>query len=210
MNKKKISIVLNSILVIFCIIGIFLALKENINIIEFYTEDSNILAGISSLLFVIYSLKKKEIPLWLVILRYVAVCCLTVTFIVVVTILIPTSNINYFEGIKHFLLNGSMLFHHFLCPVISFISFVLFEKDERLNKKKYLYLPLIPTLIYGLILITLNILSIVVGPYPFLMVYYQPWYMTIIWIIIIGVGNYFIAYLTLFLNQLGITNTKRL
>ena len=203
MKNRKIPLILNSILVILCIIGIFFTFKENIFIFEYYTEDSNILAGIGSLLFVIYSIRNKEIPMWLVMLRYISVCCLVVTFIVVVFVLIPTMSNSYLEGVRHLLLSGSMLFHHFLCPVISFLSFVLFEKDERLNKKKYIYYPFIPTLIYGFILITLNILRKVIGPYPFLMVYYQPWYMTIIWIFVIGIGNYLIAYVTLFLNQLG-------
>ena len=122
-------------------------------------------------------------------LYYVATCCLSVTMIVVITTLIPSDNISYFDGIKHFMLEGSMLFHHFLCPVISFISFTMFEGNEKLNKKKTIWFAIIPTFIYGLLFTTLNVLRIVDGPYPFLRVHNQSWFMSIVWIIVIFVGK---------------------
>ena len=204
MKRKEITIlILNVILVVFCILGLIFVRKEIDNIFLYYTENSNILSGISSLLLVIFLIIKKEfkcIPEWLCVFRYIGTCCLALTFIVVVTILIPSDTLSYIDGIKHFMLQGSMLFHHFLCPVISFISFTLFESNEKLNKKKTIWYALIPTFIYGLIFITLNILKVVDGPYPFLRVYRQPWYMSIVWIFIIFVGNYYIAKLILYIN----------
>ena len=46
------------------------------------------------------------------------------------------------------------------------------------------------TLIYAAIFITLNILKVYEGPYPFLMVYKQPVYMSIIWFILIVGGAF--------------------
>lgn len=210
-RKSLVALILNIILVIFGLIGVILASKEIENILLFYTEDSNILAIISSLLFVIFLIVKKDIkyiPTWVCIFRYVATCCLSVTMIVVITILIPSDNISYFDGIKHFMLEGSMLFHHFLCPVISFISFTMFEGNEKLNKKKTIWFAIIPTFIYGLLFTTLNVLRIVDGPYPFLRVHNQSWFMSIVWIIVIFVGNYLIAKLVLYLNQLSINKNS--
>lgn len=210
-RKSLVALILNIILVIFGLIGVILASKEIENIFLFYTEDSNILAIISSLLFAIFLIVKKDIkhiPTWVCTFRYVATCCLSVTMIVVITILIPSDNISYFDGIKHFMLEGSMLFHHFLCPVISFISFTMFEGNEKLNKKKTIWFAIIPTFIYGLLFTVLNILRIVDGPYPFLRVHNQSWFISIVWIIVIFVGNYLIAKLVLYLNQLSINKNS--
>ena len=45
MSKKKLSIIFNSLIVLFEIIGIIVVIKTNNRLaIEYYTEDSNILA----------------------------------------------------------------------------------------------------------------------------------------------------------------------
>ena len=50
MSKKKLSIIFNSLIVLFEIIGIIVVIKTNNRLaIEYYTEDSNILALFSSL-----------------------------------------------------------------------------------------------------------------------------------------------------------------
>lgn len=207
--KKTLAIISNFILVALCIVGIVLTIKNVDNSFAYYTFDSNILSAISSLCFIFFVIKDKEIPKWVLVFRYVGTVCLALTLCVVLFILIPTTQANYFDGFKHLMLQDSMLFHHFLCPVLGIISFTQFEKDKRLNKKKYIFTAIIPTLIYGVILVTLNLLKVVVGPYPFLMVYNQPWYMSIIWIIVIFVVNYGLAFLILFLNQMGVRITKR-
>ena len=206
-RKEIIALILNIVLVALSILGLILVSKQVDNLFLYYTENSNILSLISSLLFAIFLLIKKDIkhiPTWVCVLRYIGTCCLAVTFIVVVTILIPSNNANYLEGAKHLLLEGSMLFHHFLCPIISFISFTVFEGNEKLNKNKTIWYALIPTFIYGIIFVTLNIVKVVDGPYPFLRVYRQPWYMSILWIFVIFIGNYYIAKLILYLNQMSI------
>lgn len=204
-NNYLIPLILNIVLVILCSIGIFLSTKEVNVIFEYYTLNSNLLCLISSLLFVVTLSKTKnqnDVPYFVVLLRYIATCCLTLTFIIVVIVLIPFSGLYYIEGIKHFLLTGSMLYCHFLTPLLSIICFIFFEGDRRLNKKKTIWLAIIPTFIYGIILMILNILKVVIGPYPFLMVYNQAWYVSIIWIIIIFVVNYLLARYILLFNQM--------
>ena len=71
-RKSLVALILNIILVIFGLIGVILASKEIENIFLFYTEDSNILAIISSLLFAIFLIVKKDIeyiPTWVCIFR---------------------------------------------------------------------------------------------------------------------------------------------
>jgi len=52
---------------------------------------------------------------------------------------------------------------------------------------------LIPTIIYGIVALLLNILKVMDGPYPFLKVYQQPFFISIPWALIMIGGAYLIA-----------------
>lgn len=82
-----------------------------------------------------------------------------------------------------------MLYHHTLCPILAILSFVFVEKYENLNTIHGLYF----TIIYAIIMISLNVLKVVEGPYPFLLVYKQPIIHSIIWTVIIFAITYAIA-----------------
>ena len=173
---------------------IIIFLKQGFTMLMFYTVDSNILALIASLLVGIYALKAYrsgvKIPESIKMLKYISVCCLTVTFIVVVLVLAPMNGI---KGYQMMLFSGDMLFHHLISPVLSILTFLMFDRVSYSNSKSASF-ALIPTIIYAVILITLNLLRIVEGPYPFLRVYAQPFYLSLIWFILIVGGAYLIAY----------------
>ncbi|HPF53799.1 MAG TPA: hypothetical protein PLM48_04040 [Clostridia bacterium] len=58
-----------------------------------------------------------------------------------------------------------------------------------------------PTLLYAIVIIILNIAKLLVGPYPFLHIYEQPWYMSIVWIaVILGMAT-LLAWLLWLLNR---------
>ena len=89
-------------------------------------------------------------------------------------------NFNY----GYMLFEGSMLYHHLLCPVLTIITFIFFDHLKDISKKdtiRGLYL----TFIYAIILIILNLIDIIVGPYPFLMIKKQSIMMSVIWFIVI-------------------------
>ena len=191
---KKKSIICNSLIIILELIALIHYYNRVHTLsIEFYTMDSNILALITSLLFIIFINKDYE---WIKDLRFITTSCLTVTFIVVVMVLCPMYNFNY----QYFMFGDEMLYLHTLCPIISIISYIFFEKKS--NKK---YLGVLVTIIYAIILIILNIKKIVDGPYPFLKVYEQPIYMSILWFFIIIGGSLGIGILLNILND----KTKR-
>ena len=191
MNKKRLSILLNILIVFLEIIGFVITYVINKKIsIEFYTEDSNILALITSSIFVIYMLNKKEIPRWLKLLKYATTICLSVTFIVVIFILAPMYNFNY----PYLLFHNSLLYQHLLCPILSIITFIYFDNLGDFSIKDN-FTSLSLTLLYAIILIILNILKLVIGPYPFLMVYEQSILISIIWFIIIFTLAYLIGYM---------------
>lgn len=190
MNRRKISLLLNILIVILEIIGLIISVNIHHRLsIEYYTVDSNILALISSLIFTTYLMKKKEIPGWLKTFKYSTTICLTITFVVVIFILAPTYNFNY----NLLLFHEELLYQHFLCPILGIISFIFFDKYENFTRKENI-LGMNLTLVYGIIILILNILDIVVGPYPFLMIKKQSALTSILWIIIILSIAYLIAY----------------
>lgn len=188
---KSKSLYFNLIIVILEIIGIIIGVAINHTIgIEYYTTDSNLLALISSLLFVIFIVSKKKMPRWLQLFKYMTTICLTVTFLVVILILGPMLKFNY----GYLLFNNNLLFQHLLCPLLSIIAFLFFD-DISILKLKDTFIGISLTIVYAMILITLNYAKLVTGPYPFLMVYEQSVFMSIFWFItILGIA-YLIAFL---------------
>ena len=189
MNKKKASLLFNILIVLFEILGIIEVLIINNKIsFEYYTEDSNLLALISSFLFIIYLLKKNRIPRWLQVFKYMTTICLAITFVVVLTVLGPLNNFDY-----SFLLFSKPLFiQHLVCPILAFITFIYFDEIKPLSIIDNI-IGLFITLLYSLVLIALNIFEIVSGPYPFLMVKEHEISVSIAWSISIFALSYLIA-----------------
>lgn len=204
LKKRQIaSLVLNILIVVLEIIGLRLSTRTHgKSLFQFYTEDSNIFALIACGVYAVYvaiNLKNKTsvLPRWVQALKYTAVCCLMVTFIVVLFVLAPMEGAS---GYKTMLLYGSMLYHHLLCPVLALLSFLLLETDPPLTRK-HTYIALIPTLVYAAVVLTLNITKTMVGPYPFLHVYEQSAVMSAVWCAVILGGAYLLAWLVWLANR---------
>ena len=193
-TRKIMAIILNISIVIMEIIG--LCLMENLNYEYFlyYTQDSNIIALIISLLFVISLIiktKNEKFRNIMIKLRYFSTCYLILTFLVVLFIL------NAQMEDKGFLLfHREMLFLHFLCPIVSFISLIWFDvktiNNFSLSMKDSL-ISMTFTLLYGITLIILNITKVYTGPYPFFEVYKNPPIMSVVWFIVIIFGAFLIS-----------------
>ena len=166
-TKKRLiaALIVNCFIVVMEIIGLYLSIvNHGIALFEFYTQDSNIFAMFASAVFVVYAINALKsgtmvLPQWVITLKYMATCCLAVTFVVVICILSPMSGAG---GYKLMLLYGSMLYHHFLCPVAALISFIFLEGSPSLNRK-HTYAAMIPTLIYAVVAIALNIAKLLEG-----------------------------------------------
>ncbi len=174
MNKKKdlkiVTLTINLAIIVFEIIGFIMVIKQVGPIVfEYYTQDSNLLLLISSIMISLYLIfdlkgKKMKLPKWFHALRLCAVLSTTVTFLVVLFIL----SREFSNGLVGAFLDGSMKYHHLLCPVLGFISYVFYEKYEVKSKDNLL--SLVFTILYTIVLIILNLLKVVSGPYPFLKV----------------------------------------
>lgn len=190
MSKRKIALIVNIVILVLELI----AFGRNIFVdhaiaVEYYTNDSNIIALISSLLFIVFYKKEKE---FVKDIRFIATSCLAVTFIVVIFILTPMYDFNY----KLLMFTDNFLIFHTLVPILSIVSYITFE-----NRSEKDYLCLIFTIIYSIILVLLNVLNVVDGPYPFLKVNAQDILVTLLWGIIIIGGSYGIGLTLNFLNK---------
>lgn len=154
---KKKSLILNIIIVlltIFASILMFTGIKithgaepiletTKLGMFKFFTVDSNIFMGLTSLLFIIKEIKSEEITKTMFRLKLMSTTAVSLTFIVVFTYLGPISK----DGIIS-LLQNSNLFFHLVIPVLSIITLILFERTNKLKFKDTLY-GIIPTIIYA-------------------------------------------------------------
>ena len=162
MNKIKISLIINIIIFILTLIATIIMFSgfsfmnmykpvletTKIEMLKFFTVQSNIFAGIVSLLFATKQIKllkdnNYDIPKIYYILKLMATTAVGLTFFVVFAYLGPISK----DGIPSMLMNSN-LFFHLIIPVLCILNFILFEKNNKLNFK-YTFYGLIPTVIYA-------------------------------------------------------------
>ena len=176
----------------------------------FYTEDSNILSACICAMVAVGQLvcifTGKELPRWLHTLKYIATCCLTMTFLTVVFVLGPM----YEDGNGWYIMlfTGSMLYHHFLNPVVAMVSFLLFEREPRLPLAS-VPLALVPTIVYGVYDLWGNITGRIDGPYPFMRVYDQTIQESLMWFAIILGTNLLYAFVLWWLGGNGKKHRKK-
>ena len=169
------AIIANICVIVFELIGISISIPgRRLKVFAFYTQISNIITLISSILFLVTGGRAAPI-------RYLSTCMLVMTFLITLCVLVPMGG-----GFRNLMLSGNGLYHHTLCPIISAVSYVFWESHGG-----SIFLPIIVTTVYGLILLLLNGLRLFDGPYPFFRVHDQSKIATVIWtvalICIIGV-----------------------
>ena len=175
-----------------------------------YTELSNIFNGAVCLLVGLWQLgcifTGRELPLWLKRLKFISTSCLAMTFLTVVIILAPM----YEDGNGWYIMlfTGSMLYHHFLNPVVAMVSFLLFEREPRLPLAS-VPLALVPTIVYGVYDLWGNITGRIDGPYPFMRVYDQTIQESLMWFAIILGTNLLYAFVLWWLGGNGKKHRKK-
>ena len=180
---------------------------------KFYSILSNYIALIASLLMVIFLLIKKDlslVPYPVILLKYVAAISLALTIIVVLVVLIPLDYgiSDYGTGFYLNMLSSTGLFRHLLVPVLTIISFIYFEGDRRLNKRKTIVFPIAYTLVYTVVILILVLTDKITAPYPFVDILYMPIHSTILYFVLIGFVDYFLAKYLLLFNQMKAPRVK--
>ncbi len=215
-TRKILILAVNIILIIMEIIGLWLVVElyRSYNLhplgwLIYYTQLSNIFSMFGALLVALFTardlLKNTDnTPTWVRIVKFSSACCLTETFLVTVFVLSPMGMMG---GFLPLMFEGPNLFHHTLCPIVSLLSLCLLEKGDKITFKHSVY-AIIPTLVYGVIAVILNLVKVWHGPYPFLYVYEQPFYMSIIWAVVVLGGAFLITLGVKALANLNLKNKK--
>lgn len=151
---------------------------STVNFLLYYTNWSNILGMVGAAASLYCLFKGIRIPKALAIIKAAAVTMLTVTLLVVIVVLVPQ-----FGSIVLFDLGG-MIFLHLFVPILVIIDYLFLSDMDALSTKDVLY-SLLPTLIYGIGIITILIIAgnDDLAPYPFFHIHSQPVYVTILWMI---------------------------
>jgi len=161
-----VSVALNILLILLELWAFKLVASRKWKNFIFYTQISNVITFLSCIALLIAG----RDAAWF---RYLSVCMMTMTGLVTVFILVPMGG-----DPKKLLWSGNGLYHHVLCPGINFISYVFFEAHVGY---KMIILPVLATLVYGMVMLYLNWKGKVDGPYPFLRVHHQSTGATAIW-----------------------------
>jgi hypothetical protein len=157
------------IIVILELIAIGGSLKRrDFQTFRFYTQLSNLMCLISSLLLLIFGQKYP-----ISVLRFLSVSMLAMTFFVTTCILIPMG-----KSAKEMLFTGRSFLVHLFCPIVSTLSYIFAENHVRMI---WVLLPVCVTLFYGLLMLYLNHIGKVDGPYPFFKIQNLGVKMTTLW-----------------------------
>ena len=194
-KNNKLALGSNILLIVLASLGLYFSIVDK-NAFLYYSDNAGMFALSASILYVIIVLAKKEPNFLCLALRYVSTTCLVLTLVGTFYVATTTGE-NYLDSF----IKGSHLFNNLLCPIVSVISFTLFEGDRRLNKKKTIWYALIPTVIYGIIMLVCNVSNTFTGPYSFMMINDNPVYVTVVVFIVTIILNYVIGRFLLLSNQ---------
>ena len=138
----------------------------------YYTQLSNVAALVSAACLLLFGPQE-----WVVNFRYLAVCMLVMTCLVTVFVLQPL-----LKNSQLLLWSRSGFVLHLVCPFLNVISYIFLETPA---KGAALYLPPAVTLLYGIIMLYMNYIEKIDGPYPFLRIRNQTRTATVMWILVL-------------------------
>ena len=164
-SKKRLiaSIVLNSCIVFFVVLCLFLIIfdvrlfgslskltPDGNNPFAMFTTDSNLLLGLFSIPILVYQIlvltnKRKEVPFFAYILKYVGVVGTSLTLLTVLFYLSPILGSGFYR-----LFLDTNFFYHLVIPVLGIVSFIFFEYDHyEPISFKFTFVGIIPMVVYS-------------------------------------------------------------
>ena len=143
------------------------------NILKYYTYLQNFIGLIVSLIFciclIICIVSDRTIPEFVKGLRYTATCGLLATMLIFIAFLGAGKKIQITE--EDFLFGFSPktanIILHYICPILSLVSFVLFEREITLSNGIWTGIVAIPSCIYWIIYTVLSVTKLWEEPYNF-------------------------------------------
>ncbi len=172
--------VVDCVIIVMELVGLAISTKDNglWQQFVFYTQNSNYILMFASIFHLISILKNGEPSRAASAAQYGAVCLTTVTLLVVIFLLAPM-----YRTLSGVLFGGSKFIMHLAAPLLA-LTVYLAVPVFKPSKVDFLT-AIVPTVIYAAVLIVLNVVRAVEGPYPFLKVWEQPWYMSVMWAVLI-------------------------
>ena len=120
-----------------------------------FTVNSNILAGLSMMLCLPYTVDglrtgNYHLPDWVVVMMHVTVSAVALTFLVSLCILAPVKGF-------YLIFSGSRFFLHGVCPVLSIVTFCCFI-NSHLVRLRETVLAMVPVLLYTAVYIVMVVI----------------------------------------------------
>ena len=150
-------------------------LRKKISIIKYYTFLQNFLALAVSFIFSVYLVvaifQSGIVPEFVRGLRYVATCGLMATMFIYVVVLSPKSKnlMTEEDFVPGFSPKTANFVLHYFCPVVSLLSFVLFERQIVFTTSEWTGYAAIPSCLYWVIYMILSVAHLWEEPYDFTM-----------------------------------------
>ena len=196
----SISLILN-LIIVGCELCTLSKIRKKINIIKYYTFLQNFLALIISIIFSVYLIiaifLNGIIPQFIKGMRYIATCGLVATmFIYVVFLSRKNKNLlNEEDFISSFNPKKANFILHYFCPVISLLSFVIFERQIILTQSEWTGYAAIPSCLYWIIYAILSATNLWEEPYDFSSTKKKNSLLGVLVMIIIPLSFIFISYI---------------
>lgn len=169
---KTIALIINILIIILEIFTLH-KLKRKLDMLKFYTYLQNLLTLIVSIVLVFYLtlnlLSNTIIPEYVRGLRYIATCGLVSTTFIFVVFLgagkkLSITEDDFKKGLSPKLANVIL---HYICPLLSIISFIFFEKEIVLNNGIWTLIVALPSCLYWIVYILLSTTKKWEEPYNF-------------------------------------------
>lgn len=148
-------------------------IKDKLNILKYYTYLQNFLSLITSLIcsvYLIISIPTDEtIPEFVKGLRYVATCGLVATMFIFIVFLGNGKRIAMTEDdfLSEFSPKKANIIFHYICPMISLLNFMVFERHINLTNDIWTGIVAIPSCTYWITYIVLSKTKLWEEPYDF-------------------------------------------
>ena len=166
------ALIINTVIVIseFVTLG---HIRGKQNILKYYTYLQNFLALIASLIFSVCSvvclISGRAIPESIRGLRYVATCGLLATMFMFIVFLgsgkkIAITEDDFLPGFRPVTAN---IIFHYICPILSSVSFLLFEREITVSNGIWTAIAAVPSCVYWIAYMILSLTNAWDEPYNF-------------------------------------------
>ena len=152
---------------------IFIKLKDKRDVFKYYTFLQNFIALMTGIIFVIFVIMNLFfdilIPEFIRGLRYMSTCGLLIAMFVYVIILRNNDKnaLSKEDFNKDINPNIANIILHYLCPLLSLLSFIIFERSIPLTNSIWTGLVSIPSCLYWITYVILSATKLWKSPYEF-------------------------------------------